>query len=76
MHIGYDDHMPFMPTVEVTDEQANRLLAAFGSIDAYRTWLRAQLTNRLREYELSLIDENTAQQKADKVQEVATFMSD
>lgn len=31
--------MPELPTITVTDEQATRMLAAFGSAEAYREWL-------------------------------------
>lgn len=38
--------MPQLPTLTVTDAQATRLLAAFGTSAAYKEWLK----NRLIEY--------------------------
>jgi hypothetical protein len=36
--------MPNLPTFTVTDAQAARLLAAFGSTENYKAWLKQQLT--------------------------------
>lgn len=35
--------MPDLPTLNVTPAQADRLLAAFGSVAKYREWLRKAL---------------------------------
>ena len=35
--------MPDLPTVTVTTPQAQRCLAAWGSADAYKSWLMAQV---------------------------------
>jgi hypothetical protein len=35
--------MPALPTLTVTDEQANRMLAAWGSTNAYTEWLKNQI---------------------------------
>lgn len=43
--------MPDLPTVTITDTQAARVLAAFGTIAKYRAWLRAQVTDAVRERE-------------------------
>lgn len=32
--------MPALPTLTLTDAQAERCLAAYGSVAAYRAWLR------------------------------------
>lgn len=43
--------MPTLPTLTVTDAQAARLLAAFGSTDAYRAWLKKTLIDYVITYE-------------------------
>lgn len=35
--------MPSLPTIDVTQAQADRMLAAFGSAALYRQWLRRQI---------------------------------
>lgn len=35
--------MPNLPTLTVTDAQATRLLAAWGSVAAYKEWLRQNI---------------------------------
>ena len=35
--------MPQLPTLTVTDAQAQRMLAAYGSVDNYLEWLRSQI---------------------------------
>lgn len=35
--------MPTLPTLTLTDAQATRCLAAWGSTENYRTWLRGQV---------------------------------
>lgn len=35
--------MPDLPTLTVTDAQAQRIQNAFGGVAAYREWLRAQI---------------------------------
>lgn len=35
--------MPNLPTVSVTQEQADRILAAFGSVASYTDWLKRQV---------------------------------
>ena len=35
--------MVTLPTFDVTEVQAQRLLAAFGSVSAYKSWLRQRL---------------------------------
>lgn len=43
--------MPTLPTFTVTQAQADRLLAAFGSVDAYKAWLKEQLITYVSSYE-------------------------
>ncbi len=43
--------MPDLPTVPVTDAQAARVLAAFGTVAKYRLWLRAKVTEAVRDRE-------------------------
>ena len=40
--------MPDLPTITVTDEQSTRCIAAWGSVSAYREWLRAQVIAYVR----------------------------
>lgn len=35
--------MPTLPTFTVTDAQAQRMLAAWGSAEEYKKWLREQI---------------------------------
>lgn len=39
--------MPTLPTIDVTQAQADRLLAAFGSVAEYKAWLRQALVARV-----------------------------
>lgn len=50
--------MPELPTLTVTNIQANRMLAAFGAIDTtktpsenYRNWLKEQIIEYVLNYE-------------------------
>ena len=43
--------MPNLPTIFVTDAQADRLLAAFGSVENYKAWLKATLIDYVVEHE-------------------------
>lgn len=36
----YNGHMPTLPTITVSDANAQRMLAAYGSEAAYITWLQ------------------------------------
>lgn len=45
--------MPTLPTLTVTQPQADRLLAVFGSVDAYKAWLLTQLKAKVMEAELA-----------------------
>lgn len=57
--------MTDLPTISVTDEQAARLLAAFGTVDAYRTWLRARLVDYVLDQEQKrMAAEALAEQRA------------
>ena len=39
--------MPALPTLTITDEQAERCIAAYGSVAAYKTWLREQVSEHV-----------------------------
>ena len=66
--------MPNLPTIFVTDEQAQRLLAAFppASVDGvtytsqqvYKRWLRQKLIEHVARVETSRIDAQCATDKA------------
>lgn len=46
--------MPTLPTLTVTDAQATRMIAAFGSAEAYRTWLKEQIIDYVVAKELEV----------------------
>ena len=52
--------MPDLPTVTVTDVQAARILAVFGTVTKYRTWLRGKVADevRLRERDALIASKN------------------
>ena len=37
--------MPTLPTLTVTQAQADRMMAAYGTAEAYKEWLRAAIVN-------------------------------
>lgn len=39
--------MPDLPTLTVTQAQADRMLAVFGTVEAYREWLRESIINHV-----------------------------
>lgn len=43
--------MPTLPTLTVTDAQANRMLAAWGSTGEYTNWLQDQIIEYVLRYE-------------------------
>lgn len=43
--------MPTLPTITVTDAQAQRILATFGTATRYRNWLRRMLVAEVTTYE-------------------------
>ncbi|HWT39679.1 MAG TPA: hypothetical protein VN081_00135 [Dongiaceae bacterium] len=43
--------MPTLPTFTVTQAQADRLLAAYGSVDNYKAWLKEQIIEYVVEVE-------------------------
>lgn len=40
--------MPALPTLTVSDEQAARCLAAWGSVGAYKAWLAGEVAGYVR----------------------------
>lgn len=60
--------MPDLPTLTVTQEQADRMLAAFGTVANYRTWLRNNIVSYVQAKELNALriqhekDERDAQE--------------
>jgi hypothetical protein len=65
--------MPTLPTLTVTQAQADRLLAAFGTVDQYKAWLKEQLIN----YVVSHESQATYQQATTTVEaNEATLRSD
>lgn len=43
--------MPQLPTLTVTDAQAARMLAAYGTVDAYKAWLIEQIIGHVLDHE-------------------------
>lgn len=58
--------MPDLPTITVTDAQAVRCLAAWGSVAAYKSWLQGQVVDYVKgaERAAALADVLAAQQAA------------
>lgn len=54
--------MPTLPTFTVTDAQAQRMLAAWGSVSEYRRWLREQIAMYVSTHEAN---QTRQQNKAD-----------
>lgn len=50
--------MPTLPTLTVTDEQANRMLAAYGSVDEYTKWLKNSIIDYVISYEAKAMNAN------------------
>lgn len=62
--------MPTLPTVTVTQTQADRMLAAYGSVAAYKQWLVKQIKEYVVYQEALKIDQTdlarAQQHEADK----------
>lgn len=57
-----------LPTLTVTDAQAQRMLAAYGTTDNYKAWLRSQIIDFVKAYEVA----NNTQQMELQAQQIAT----
>lgn len=47
--------MPTLPSLTITDDQAARCLAAWGSVAAYKTWLAAEVAGYVRATERAAV---------------------
>jgi hypothetical protein len=47
--------MPDLPTIQVTQTQADRILAAFGTVTNYKTWLKNTVRDAVINHELEEI---------------------
>ena len=56
--------MPTLPTITVTDAQAQRMLAAYGSVDNYKKWLTKQIIEFVIRTEQFAIQQEAAQEQA------------
>lgn len=57
--------MPTIPTLTVTQEQADRVLAAFGTVNAYKQWLAGEIRDYVRTQErLTLMETKRNETKA------------
>lgn len=50
--------MPTLPTLTVTDAQAQRITAAFGSVANYKAWLKSQVIEYVLHYEERQFDQS------------------
>ena len=57
-----------LPTFSVTEDQASRLLEAFGSVDAYLVWLQDALIDKVMSHEASLIEQELNVIKAQRLE--------
>lgn len=55
--------MPNLPTLTVTDAQADRMLAAWGTIDHYKAWLQQQIIEFVIEAERRVANQEFMQQQ-------------
>ena len=46
--------MPTLPTLTVTQAQADRMLAAWGDTESYKVWLKEQIIKYVIEWEKTL----------------------
>ena len=66
--------MPNLPTISVTQVQADRMLAAFGSVAEYKEWLRQQIILKVVDFEVAQVRVSVTQQEIDKKAEVLAAM--
>lgn len=62
--------MPDLPTINVTQAQADRMLAAFGSVPKYKEWLRQQIVNHVLSVEVQGVQQEVEVAQRAKRQEV------
>lgn len=61
--------MPDLPTLTVTQAQADRMIAAWGTAAAYRQWLRSKIVEYVIDYETTQTDlAYKSQREADRAQ--------
>ena len=49
--------MPTLPTLTVTQAQADRMLATYGDVATYKEWLRVQIIDYVLRSEAQALDE-------------------
>ncbi len=59
--------MPDLPTITVTQAQADRMLSAWGSAANYKTWLKQMIIDYVLSQEAVVDNENFRQQQALKM---------
>lgn len=69
--------MPNLPTISVTQNQADRIIAAFGAggtqaeaVARYKEWLRIQVNQYTQETELLQMRRQHQQEEMEKMQEI------
>lgn len=67
--------MPTLPTLTVTQAQADRLLAAFGSVANYKEWLKQNLIQYVIDYESMTDFDSLRQNVANKQTQLQTDLS-
>lgn len=66
--------MPALPTLDVTKAQADRMMAAFGSVENYKEWLRQQILHYVIDTEVEQVRLEVTQREIDKKAEVIRAM--
>lgn len=67
--------MPTLPTLTVTQAQADRLLAAFGTTKAYKDWLKENLIQYVIDHESVTDFDNLRQSIAAKQTQLQTDLT-
>lgn len=67
--------MPDLPTITVTQVQADRMIAAYGSVDNYKAWLKDQIIQYVTMVEDRKLFETYVAQRDAKAAEVQTNLS-
>lgn len=66
--------MPNLPTIEVTEAQAERLFAVFGDVQTYRRWLRERLVEHVRAHDLLAVRADVEEYRLQKVADLTSVL--
>lgn len=67
--------MVALPTIEVTQAQADRVLAAYGSVANYRAWLRRGVVDYVVQFEMEAFRASQQQAGIDKQAQIQSEMA-